>query len=282
MFGLRISSGFQLALSSVLIVVLALAIAVALPSRGGRNWTPFAPHGIWAIGTAANILVWLFVGWEAVAQLAGDFRRPERDLPRAIAIAFALVSVLYMGLAVATIGVTAGTGSRVPLADLIAVGFGRGGRDATAVLAVVLTMGTMNVYVGGMSKLAASLASERALPAWFAGDAHRSIPRRPLYVFAPIVAVLIVAVLAGAGTTSGLVRATSACFIAVYVLALLSATRILDGRVRVAAVCSLALSVALAVFSAGYLVVPVVTAAIALLLRRSLRVAHPEGSAVTD
>lgn len=282
MFGLRISSGFQLALSSVLIVVLALAIAVALPTRGGRNWTPFAPHGIWAIGTAANILVWLFVGWEAVAQLAGEFRRPERDLPRAIAIAFALVSVLYIGLAVATIGVTAGTGSRVPLADLIAVGFGRAGRDATAVLAVVLTMGTMNVYVGGTSKLAASLASERALPAWFAGDAHRSIPRRPLYVLAPIVGVLIVAVLAGAGTTSGLVRATSACFIAVYVLALLSATRILDGPVRVAAVCSLALSVAVAVFSAGYLVVPVVAAAIALVLRRSLRVAHPEGSAVTD
>jgi hypothetical protein len=63
---------------------------------------------------------------------------------------------------------------------------------------------------------------------------------------------------------------------------LLSATRILDGPVRVAALCSLALSVALAVFSAGYLVVPVVAAAIALLLRRSLRVGHSEGSAVTD
>ena len=154
-FGLRVSSGFQLGLSSVLIVVMALAIAVALPTRGGRNWTPFAPHGIWAIGTAANILVWLFVGWEAVAQLAGDFRRPDHDLPRAMAFAFAIVTVLYIGLAVATIGVTAGTNSRVPLADLIAVGFGRAGRDATAVLAVALTMGTMNVYVGGMAKLAA-------------------------------------------------------------------------------------------------------------------------------
>jgi amino acid efflux transporter len=116
LFGLRISSGFQLALSSVLIVVMAVAISVALPARGGRNWTPFAPHGVWAIGTAANILVWLFVGWEAVAQLAGEFRRPEHDLPRAMAVAFGLVTVLYVGLAVATIGVTAGTQSRVPLA----------------------------------------------------------------------------------------------------------------------------------------------------------------------
>ncbi len=281
-FGLRVSSGFQLALSSVLVVVLALALAVALPSRGGRNWTPFAPHGIWAIGTAANILVWLFVGWEAVAQLAGDFRRPEHDLPRAMAIAFALVSVLYIGLAVATIGVTAGTRSRVPLADLIAVGFGRAGRDATAVLAVALTMGTMNVYVGGMAKLAASLAAERALPAWFAGDAHRTIPRRPLYVYAPVVVVVIVAVLAGAGTTSGLVRATSACFIAVYVLALLSATRILDGGVRIAAACSFVLSAALAVFSAEYLLVPAVAAAIALALHRSLRPVHSQGSPVAD
>ena len=90
--GLRVSSGFQLALSSVLIVVIAVAVAVALPSRGGDNWTPFAPHGWWAVGTAANILVWLFVGWEAVAQLAGDFRDPEVDLPRAIAIAFGAVT----------------------------------------------------------------------------------------------------------------------------------------------------------------------------------------------
>ena len=55
-FGLRVSSGFQLALSSVLVVVMAAAIGVALPSRGGDNWTPFAPHGWWAVGTAANIL----------------------------------------------------------------------------------------------------------------------------------------------------------------------------------------------------------------------------------
>ena len=81
-----------------------------------------------------------------------------------MAVAFGVVTVLYIGLAVATIGVTGGTNSRVPLADLISVGFGRVGRDATAVLAVALTMGTMNVYLGGAAKLAASLAQEGALP----------------------------------------------------------------------------------------------------------------------
>ena len=45
----------------------------ALPSARAANWTPFAPHGWLAVGTAANLLMLSFVGWEAVAHLAGDF-----------------------------------------------------------------------------------------------------------------------------------------------------------------------------------------------------------------
>jgi amino acid efflux transporter len=275
--GLRVSSGFQLGLSSVLVVVIALAVAIALPARGGRNWTPFAPNGWWAIGTAANILVWLFVGWEAVAQLAGEFREPDRDLPRSIAIAFGVVTVLYVGLAAATIAVTAGTKSKVPLADLISVGFGRVGRDATAVLAVALTMGTMNVYVGGAAKLMASLAQEGALPGWLARDAHRSVPRRPLVLLACSGTIFLGGLLAGLANTDDLVRATSACFIAVYAFALLSAARILSGAVRVAAAVTFALVLVLAAFSAWFLAVPL-AAAVASLALRSLLVARSAGA----
>jgi amino acid efflux transporter len=269
--GLRISSGFQLVLASVLVAVIAAAIAVALPARGGDNWEPFAPHGVWAVGAAANILVWLFVGWEAVAQLAGEFRRPEHDLPRSMALAFAVVTVLYAGLAAATVAVTAGTHSKVPLADLISVGFGRTGRDATAGLAVALTMGTMNVYIGCAAKLAASLAQEGALPRWLAADVHRSVPRRPLALLAVAGVAFLVALLAGAGSTESLVRATSACFIGVYVLALLSAVRILEGRLRGLAALTLALVVVLAAFSGWFLAVPAAAAAAALALRRVVR-----------
>jgi amino acid efflux transporter len=278
--GLRVSSGFQLVLASVLVVVMAVAITTALPSRGGHNWTPFAPHGWWAVGTAANILIWLFLGWEAVAQLVGDFRRPAVDLPRAMALAFGVVTVLYAGLAVATIGVTGATKSRVPLADIVSVGFGHIGRDGTAVLAVALTMGTMNVYYGGAAKLAASLAQEGALPRWLAGDAHRSVPRRPLAIIAVISVVLIGGLVAGISSTEDLVRATSACFIAVYVLAIGSAIRILDGRIHIAAYLALILTLALGVFSAEYLAVPVVVVVGALLVRRRLRIADDDPVAV--
>jgi amino acid efflux transporter len=279
-FGLRVSSGFQLGLASLLVAGLAVALSVALPSRAADNWHPFAPHGWWAIGTAANILVWLFVGWEAVAQLAGEFRRPEVELPRAMALAFGVVTALYIGLAVATIGVSGGSDSRVPLADLISVGFGRAGRDVTAVLAVALTMGTMNVYIGGTAKLIASLANEGALPRGLGRDAHRSVPRRPLLLLGFVGLPMFVGLLAGFTTTDALVRATSACFIAVYVLALASAVRILDGALRRIAIATLVLTAVVAVFSAWFLLVPLVAGAGAFALRRALRVAHDDAVAL--
>jgi amino acid efflux transporter len=269
--GLQLSSRLQFVLAGILTLVIAVAVAVALPTHATRNWTPFAPHGWWAVGTAANILVWLFVGWEAVAQLAGEFERPASQLPRAMLIAFGAVTVLYIGLAVATVGVTSGSFSRVPLADLVAVGFGAWGRDATAVLAVALTMGTMNVYIGGASKLAAALAASGSLPSWLAGDAHRSIPRRPLLVVAVVGLVGLVALVAGLGSAGELVRATSACFVVVYVAATASAVRILHGKARAAALVSCVLSIVVAVFSGWYLLVPAASLGIFVLLRAHAR-----------
>jgi len=65
-------------------------------------------------------------------------------------------------------------------------------------------------------------------------------------------------------------RATSACFIAVYVVALLSAFRILDGAARACALVALAMMVVVGVFSAAYLVVPVVAAVVSIAVRRAL------------
>ena len=264
--GLRLSSGLQLFLSAVLVGVVVLAVAVAVPGRTTEHWTPFAPHGWWAVGTAANILMWLFIGWEAMAQLAGEFRDPSRQLPRAMALAFAVIAVLYASLAVATVVTRSGT-SRVPLADLIAVGFGHAGRDATAVLAVTLTMGTMNVYTGSVAKLAAALAHDGTLPRWLGRDAGRSIPRRPLLALLVLAAVFLAALAAGVSGTSDLIRASAACFIAVYVFSLAAALRLLGGVLRATAAVSLASICVVGVFSSLYLTVPAATALLVLAVR---------------
>ena len=253
--GLRVTATMQLGLAAALAALLLAAVVSALPSAHAGNWAPFAPHGWLAVGTAANLLMLSFVGWEAVAHLAGDFADPRRELPRAMLVAFAVVAVLYVGLAVTTVAVLGGAPtSNVPLADLMQRGLGDPGRVATAAVAVLLTTGAMNAYVAGAGRLAAALAAEGAMPGWMARRGG------PLAVFAATGAVLLALLATGLADVEPLIRTSSTCFVAVYVAATAAGARLLTGRLRAAAALSLALVVVVLGFSGPYLAAPAAVA----------------------
>jgi len=231
--GLRFSGRVQLVLASVLALLMTATMVVALPHGSTSSLTPFAPHGWTAVGTAAAVLVWGFAGWEAVASLAGDYRDPRRDVPRATGIAVAVVGVLYLGLAttsVLVLGPAAGS-SQAPLSDLLALALGEQARVVTAVVAVLLTIGAMNAYYAGASRLGASLARDGALPAWLArGSEAGQVPRRSTVLIT--VASLLslgVAVVLDLGLTPLMLLATG-CFTLVYVLGTGAALRLLPRR----------------------------------------------------
>ena len=156
--GLRASTGVQLALVAVLVIVLAVAVGGALPSSAAGNFRPFAPHGWSAIGDAATVLMLSFVGWEAVAPLTGRFANPRRQVPRVVGAAFAITAVIYLALAVVTVaalGERAGTGRPVTL--LLVLSIGPAGQIVAAVAALLLTLGAVNAYVTGGVALARTL-----------------------------------------------------------------------------------------------------------------------------
>jgi amino acid efflux transporter len=221
-FGLKVSGRIQLVLSVSLVVLLVVTVIAALPHARWSNLTPFAPHGWAGVGAAAALLVWGFAGWEALSSLSGEYRNPRRDVPRATLIAVAVVGVLY--LAVATVSVLALgpalAGSRAPLADLLAIGLGGPVRVITAVVAVVLTLGAVNAYFAGASRLGAAMAAEGALPARVFGTQRRSLT----FIFlSSIVAVLLPLEL---HTATLLV---TGCFTLVYVIGTAAAVRLLPG-----------------------------------------------------
>ncbi len=168
--GLRTSAVAQLLLVGLLVGVVAVAVAGTAGSVRAANWTPFAPHGWFAVAHAAAILMLSFVGWEAVAPLTTAFRDPARQLTRVVAIALAVTSALYLGLAVVTIGVLGpGAATIVPLADLLQRAIGPAGTAAAAATAVVLTLGSVNAYINGGAVMARHL-TRRPQPGRDAGD----------------------------------------------------------------------------------------------------------------
>ena len=283
--GLRVSGRTQLALVGVLALLLLVATVSALPHADLSNLQPFAPHGWWAIAPAAAVLVWGFAGWEAVTSLAGDYRHPAQDVPRATTIALVVVGVLYLGVASAGVLVLGpGAGSTgAPLAELLAIGVGGQVRVLTAVVAVLLTFGAMNSYYAGGAKLGAALGRDRALPSWLAhGSRAGEVPLRSLGVLTVVgtVGLLVVAV-TGLSTHASVLLTTSA-FVLVYVLGTAAAVRLLPrgtvahGAAVVAFCCTLGLLVVTGVYVLGALLV----AAAALGYDRWQRRVRPTAPAV--
>jgi APA family basic amino acid/polyamine antiporter len=58
------------------------------PADGSFPWAAFLQNQFW--------IAFAFSGWNAAVYAAGDFRRPKRDVPRAMLIGCALVAALYL------------------------------------------------------------------------------------------------------------------------------------------------------------------------------------------
>jgi amino acid efflux transporter len=245
--GLRTGSTAQLLLVGLLVVVIGVAVAGSAPAARAANWTPFAPHGWLAVGHAAATLMLSFVGWEAVAPLTTRFADPARQLARVVSIALAVTTVLYLGLAVAVIGVLGrDAGTLVPLAGLLRTAVGGAGTAGAAVAAVVLTLGATNAYINGAAAMADGLRRPRKAVGGAAGTApagdgtaHGAGSRRPAPRLLAAIAAsgLLLITLYGLGLVNpaSLVAVPTALFLAVYLGCMTAAARVLRGPARWAA-----------------------------------------------
>jgi amino acid efflux transporter len=191
-FGVRFAGWVQLLLSAALMAILVLALAAAAPHVNTANFTPFLPHGFAGVAVAVSLYIWAFAGWEAVAGIAGEFSRPKRDIPRATALALAIVAVAYVAIQAVVVGVLGPKvgGSDAPLLDLVTVGLGRGWGAVVACVAVIVVVGVFNAYFAAFSKLGAAMGRDGDLPAWFGHGVERGgIARRGLVLSAALMAV---------------------------------------------------------------------------------------------
>jgi amino acid efflux transporter len=267
--GLRASAAAQLLLVGLLVVVVAVAVAGTARSLRAANWTPFAPHGWLAVAHAAAILMLSFVGWEAVAPLTTAFPDPARQLTRVVAIALAVTSALYLGLAIVTIGVLgSGAATIVPLAELLQRAIGPVGTAAAAVAAVVLALGSVNAYISGGAVMAGHLTRPQRVGSERVGSADEALPA-PWFLAAVAASGLLLITLYGFGVASpaALVAMPTTLFLAVYLGSMVSAVRVLRGPARWAAVPASA-AVAVMLTCCGWALALPVLVAVAVTGRR--------------
>ncbi len=264
--GVRASALAQLLLVALLIVVVVTALAGSAHAARPANWTPFAPHGWLSIGRAASTLMLSFVGWEAVAPLTGRLRAGQ--LSRVIGIACTVTTVLYLGLAVATVTCLGrGANLSVPLADLLQLAIGPAGRAVAAAAALLLTAGSVNAYLSGATEMLRELTA-------VSGPMSPNEPGRPprlssrafLGGIALAGLVLIAMSALRLADTAVLVSVPTTMFLCVYLSCTASAARILTGKTRAAAAVALLAVLAILAFCGWALLAAAVIAAAAAML----------------
>ncbi|NMH59294.1 APC family permease [Alteromonas ponticola] len=144
-----------------------------------------------AVEGMALAALYAFVGFENATIPAGETKKPQHAMPRALMAGLAAVTLLYFGLQWAYSHSTiAGTGADAPLTALA----GEYGGDIGAILigATIVLSVLANLTAGhtSASRIPPSLADDGLLPAWFGKVSRWGTPANSI-VFFGVLAILI-------------------------------------------------------------------------------------------
>jgi amino acid transporter len=86
------------------LAVLVLFVAVAFTGFHADYFADFAPKGITGITAAAGTIFFTFIGLDAISTAGDEVRDPQKTMPRAILGALAIVTTIYVLVAVSALG----------------------------------------------------------------------------------------------------------------------------------------------------------------------------------
>jgi APA family basic amino acid/polyamine antiporter len=95
-FGVRESARANGIMVAIKISVVLLFIFVGARHVQPANWQPYMPFGMNGVMSAAALVFFAFIGFDAVTSAAEEVKRPERDLPIGILGSLAVCTVLYV------------------------------------------------------------------------------------------------------------------------------------------------------------------------------------------
>ena len=86
-------------------MILAFFIVVAFVAAfSSDNLKPFAPDGVDGVVTAASVIFFAYIGFDAVSTGAEEAKNPKRDLPLAIIGSLVICTIIYILVSIAAVG----------------------------------------------------------------------------------------------------------------------------------------------------------------------------------
>ena len=126
-YGIRESARTNTVMVILKLGVLALFLVLGVTAFNSDNLSPFTPEGTNGVVTAASVIFFAYIGFDAVSTSGEETRNPSRDLPIAIIGSLVIATVLYILVAVVAVGALPFeqlNGAEAPLATVVDEGAG--------------------------------------------------------------------------------------------------------------------------------------------------------------
>jgi len=133
-----------------------------------------APNGITGIVLAFILIFFAFIGFEDMANVAEEVKRPQKTLPRAIILCIVITGIIYVLVALSAVRILNWEElgqSTAPLADVAQKALGIEGRFTLSIIALFATASTVLITLVAGARILYGMARNRSLP-FLLGKVH--------------------------------------------------------------------------------------------------------------
>jgi APA family basic amino acid/polyamine antiporter len=166
--GVTESARVNLIMVGIKLIVLVFFLVVAFAHFTTAHMTPFAPAGFHGVTSAAAVIFFAYIGFDAVSTGSEEARNPAKDLPWAIIGSLLICTVFYVLTAVGALGIATPDqmkGSDAPLAAALDKGAGVSWAAGILALgAVVAITSVVLVIFYGQTRIFFAMCRDGLLP----------------------------------------------------------------------------------------------------------------------
>lgn len=234
--GARTSANLQ-----ILVAVLIVALVAALWWAGDITPAaiPFPPPGEVSAAplfAALAVMFWCFIGLEAFAHMAAEFKQPERDFPRALLIGLLLAGLVYWACTVLVLhfhafGAEKAASSSLP--EMVVTLFGVKALWVASIIGYLACFASLNIYIQSFGRLVWSQARPGSRLATLSA---RQVPAAALNAVLGCCVICTLAIYLLDINLDVLIVYANGIFVVLYLLCMLAGCRLLRGRYRLLAV----------------------------------------------
>ena len=129
------------------------------------------PNGITGIILAFVLIFFAFIGFEDMANVAEEVKRPKKTIPRAIILSIVITGVIYVLVSLSVIRILNWeelAASSAPLADVAHSALGINGSVTLSLIALFATASTVLITLVAGARILYGMAKSNSLPQFFA------------------------------------------------------------------------------------------------------------------